>query len=166
MIAELSGALSAISVLKTTIGAVTAVHDATKLAELKLSLLEKALALQDQLQELREVISSDRDRIDELQKEIAGLVAEQAQRGEMALVEVGPSKHRAWKVTPTSEGKPYWLCPACFTGGKRSLLQPRTGNNHRLLLRCSVETKHFVLIDREQEAPDLPRSAGSRTFGY
>lgn len=64
------------------------------------------------------------DRINTLEKQIAGFEAWEAEKERYQLTEIAPQMF-AYVIKPEAQGADpsHWICPACFQDGKKSILQ-------------------------------------------
>jgi hypothetical protein len=93
----------------------------TKSIELQTAItdaLEKSIAA-------REAYAAQLDRVDALEAEVADLKAWDAEKQNYELTKAGDAAV-AFMLKPNARGTetPHWLCPNCFSNGKKSYLNP------------------------------------------
>jgi hypothetical protein len=133
--AAITGLRSALDITKAMVGLRDAEAFRAKSIELQgvvLEAFEKAI-------EAREAYAMQANRISALEAEVTQLKAWGAEKERYELKSIGPGAV-AYILKPDARGteNPHWLCPNCFTKGKKAFLQSANKlERARLLVACN-----------------------------
>lgn len=122
IIVGLSGLKSAMDTVKGLKAAITEAEVAKARTEITHHLIAANAAMLD----VQRTLLENTDVIRALEAEIVKLKDWKAEAARYELAELGQGTV-AYTVKPEYAGTeiPHWLCPSCFTDGKKSFLQPR-----------------------------------------
>ena len=127
--AAVTGIRAALDITKAMVGLRDAEAFRTKSIELQgvvLDAFEKAI-------EAREAYAVQAERIRALETEVADLKAWDTEKQRYELKSIGGGGSVAYILKPDARGTetPHWLCPNCFTNGKKSFFQASGGMSGR-----------------------------------
>ncbi len=125
--AAITGIRSALAVTKAMVGLRDAETFRAKSIELRGLILESL----DKAIEARESYSAQLDRVRALETEMVDLKAWGSEKQKYELKK-NWSGAMAYMLKPEARGTepPHWLCPKCYTNGKKGFFQP-TGGQHQ-----------------------------------
>jgi hypothetical protein len=126
--ALISGAVASLKLAFDMTKTLGAVRDFTKLNETIIELQRLIMAAQSDALAAQSDQFALLDRIRNLEAEIAGLKAWDAEKERYQLTEVAPRVFAyVLKVDAGGSEPPHWICPACYENGKKSILQGFNG---------------------------------------
>jgi hypothetical protein len=129
---------SALNIAKAMVG----LRDAEAFRSKSIELQGVILEAMSQAIEAREAYAAQLDRIRALEAEVAGLKAWGAEKEnyELKLLWLGGM---AYMLKPDARGAepPHWLCPQCYTNGKKAFFQPQSsvGNRQYVCSGCGSQ---------------------------
>lgn len=151
--AAITGIRSALEVTKAMIGLRDTESFRTKSIELRGLILESL----DKAIEARETYSAQLDKVRALETEVADL---KAWGSEKQNYELKPNWTGAvaYMLKPDARGTepPHWLCPKCYTGGKKGFLQPANEGNHSNRIYACSECGAKALMNGKPQWDDPP----------
>lgn len=122
--AEFAAALTSLKLAFDMTKAMKDIRDATVFQGEVFKLQRVIMEAQDSAIRAREAHSAQIDRVRELEAEVAGLKARDADKHRYELKNIAPGA-LAYMLKPEARGgeAPHWFCQACYDQGKKSLLQ-------------------------------------------
>lgn len=136
-ISEIGTALASLKAASELAKALLGLRDAAVIQTKVIELQGEILSAQASAFGAQEAQSALLKRVDELEKEVAGLKAWTAETERYQLTEVAPGSF-AYALKPDSGGAepPHSLCSNCFHQGHKSILQADRRANATSVLRC------------------------------
>lgn len=147
-VAEIASAITSLKAAFDLTKAMIGVRDATVLQGKVVDLRSIIMEAQASAIDAREAHAAQIDRIRDLEAEIVGFKAWDAEKERYELKTVGTGVV-AYMLKPDSRGAqpPHWLCPNCYSKGKKSFFQATGATIGRARVFKCVMCESIVTVD-------------------